>query len=97
MPETEANNRITLLTQSMLCKIKQDLTLADGKRVNAGSTVLVLPETIAQCVLLPEGRTLAEILPDLSRSGHTHTEVIGMAEQMIRLSTRLAAIEQEII
>lgn len=87
--------QITLLSHSILSMLEHDLELPGGQVIQAGMPVCILPETLAQCVLMPDGRTLAEFAQGVDQTGHTHTEIIGLAEQMIRMSSRLAAIEQE--
>ena len=89
-----ASSPITLLSHNMLGTLQHDLTLANGKTVPAGTTVLILPETMASCVLTPEGESLAEAWSSLSREGHTHAEVFAMAGQITRMSERLYLYDQ---
>ena len=84
-----ADSKVTLLSHSMLGTLEHDLTLASGKTVTAGTTVLILPETLSSCVLTPEGDSLATAWPTISRDGHTHAEVFEAAAQITRLSERL--------
>ena len=91
-----AGNPITLLSHNMLGVLEHDLTLASGKVVPSGTTVLILPETLASCVLTPEGVSLAEVWPSISREGHTHAEIFAMSEQIIRMSERVCALEAAI-
>lgn len=93
MPETE---KIYVLCKDMICRLGSPLTLDNGTVVPAGSAVLLLPQTVADCVLTPEGESLAEAWPTISRDGHSHTEIVDYSTQLIRLSTRLAEVEEKL-
>lgn len=84
-----ASSPITLLSHNMLGTLQHDLTLANGKTVPAGTTVLILPETMASCVLTPEGESLAEAWPSLARQGHSHAELVDFSTQLLKFSERL--------
>lgn len=84
-----ATDQVTLLSHSMLCRIESDLTLSSGKTVPAGTTVLILPETTASCVLTPDGDSLEAAWPTISRAGHSHAEVFDLSAQVVKLSERL--------
>lgn len=88
-----ASSPITLLSHNMLGTLQHDLTLANGKTVPAGTTVLILPETMASCVLTPENTSLAEAWSSLSREGHTHAEIFDFSAQLIRLSERIYQLD----
>lgn len=84
-----ATDQVTLLSHSMLGTIDHDLVLSSGKTVLAGTTVIILPETLASCVLTPEGESLAATWPSISREGHTHGELFDLAAQVVKVSERL--------
>ncbi len=89
MPESQ----VTLLSQSMLTKLRRDLALPSGKTLAAGSTVLILPETMAQCVLTPDGESLAQAWNTISRTGHTHSELSGISGQMAELGRQISQLD----
>ena len=72
---------VSLLSHSLLGTLKHDLELAGGKTVAAGQTVVIVPETVAECVLTPENESSATVWPSISRVGHTHAEI----EEAVRM------------
>lgn len=82
-----------LLCQDTLARLKKDLELPDGSVVPKGTLVLVLPQTVAECVLTPDGSSLAAVWGSISRSGHTHPEIAAYSEQLTRYADRLVAVE----
>ncbi len=87
------NTAVTLLSQSMLTKLEQDLALPSGKTIAAGTTVLILPETTADCVLTSENESLAKAWATISRTGHRHAELSEAAEQMVEIAERLRNLD----
>lgn len=85
-----------ILCQDSLIRLEHDLTLPGGRVIPGGSLVLLLPQTMAECVLTPEGSSLASVWESLSRTGHTHPEVVGFSEELVRLADRVAALEMGI-
>lgn len=85
MPESQ----VRLLSHSMLSTLSHDLTLASGNTVPAGTTVLILPETLAEFVLTPENTSLAEAWPSIARQGHSHAELVDFSAQLLKFSERL--------
>lgn len=82
-----------ILCQDQLVRLTKNLALPDGTTVPKGTLVLLLPQTVAECVLTPEGGSLADVWESLSRAGHTHPEIAGFAEQLTRYADRLAVVE----
>lgn len=82
-----------ILCHDTLVRLSRALTLPDGTVLPKGTLVLVLPQTIADCVLTPEGESLAHVWESISRSGHTHPEIISFSEELIRFGNRLSAVE----
>lgn len=68
-------SQVTVLCQDMLGVLKTPLTLSDGTVLPAGSSILMLPQTIANCVLTPDGNSLAAAWKSISRDGHAHIEI----------------------
>lgn len=97
MPTAENNSNITVLCQSMLATLDRDIVLPNGTKILAGSKVLVLPQTIADCILTPEGTSLAEAWPNLSKAGHGHESLTQFATELVRLSTRQTDSEEALI
>lgn len=89
---TDKENPI-ILCQDMLVRLSRDLEFSDGTIVSKGTQVLLLPQTIADCVLTPDGESLAHVWESISRSGHTHPEIAAFSEQLTRYADRLAAVE----
>ena len=86
-------NNPVLLCQDTMVRLDNDMILSDGKVIPAGTLVLLLPQTVSECVLTPDGESLAAIWSSISRTGHTHPEIVAFSEQLIRYSDRLAAVE----
>ncbi len=82
-----------LLCQDCLVRLRKAITLSDGTRVPAGTLALLLPQTVAACIMTPEGESLAAVWDSISRSGHTHAEIAAYSEQLTRYADRLAAVE----
>lgn len=97
MPTAENNSNITVLCQSMLATLDSDIDLPNGIKLLAGSKVLVLPQTIADCILTPDGTSLAEAWPNLSKEGHGHEALTTFATELVRLSTRQTTSEETLI
>lgn len=91
MPTDKENPLI--LCQDMLVRLSRPMTLPDGTVVPAGTLVLILPQTVADCVLTPDGESLARVWDSISRSGHTHPEIAAFSAQLTRYADRLAAVE----
>lgn len=85
-----------LVCQDILTRLQKDIELPDGTSVPKGTLVLLLPQTMAECVMTPEGKSLADLWDSFSRNGHTHPELVQYSEQLIRFSTRLAAVEAKL-
>lgn len=92
----EQNQRTVLLCQDTICLLEHDLVLADGTQIPAGTRVVLLPQTIAACILTPDGDSLADAWPSISRAGHTHDEIVDYSEQLTRYATRLAVVEAKL-
>lgn len=89
----EQNQRTVLLCQDTICLLESDLVLADGTQIPAGTRVVLLPQTVAACILTPDGDSLAEAWPSISRAGHTHDEIVEYSEQLTRYANRLTVVE----
>lgn len=94
MPESE---KIYVLCKDTICRLGSPLTLDNGTVVPAGSAVLLLPQTVADCVLTPDGDSLSEAWPTISRDGHSHEEIAKFSAELIRFSTRLTGVESALI
>lgn len=88
-----AEPKTFILCQDTIARLESDLALADGAIIPAGSRVLLLPQTIAACVLMPDGESLASAWGKISMEGHSHKEIADYSEQLIRFATRLAPLE----
>lgn len=57
----------------------------------------MLPQTIAACVLTPDGTSLARAWKNISKTGHTHSDLEGILAGcqalLARYAERLAALE----
>ncbi len=93
----EQNQRTVLLCQDTICLLEHDLVLADGMQIPAGTRVILLPQTIASCILTPDGDSLADAWPTISRSGHTHAEIVDYSEQLTRCANRLTIVEAKLV
>lgn len=92
----EQNQRTVLLCQDTICLLEHDLVLADGTQIPAGTRVVLLPQTISACILTPDGDSLADAWPTISRSGHTHDEIVDYSEQLTRYANRLTVVEAKL-
>lgn len=92
----EQNQRTALLCQDTICLLEHDLVLADNTRIPAGTRVVLLPQTIAACILTPDGNSLADAWPGISRVGHIHDEIVDYSEQLTRCANRLAIVEAKL-
>ena len=93
-------HQIKLLSQSMLGELNSDLVLQDGKTIGAGEKVIIFPETIAECVLLPNGKSLAEGWGTDGRPADVvyrdiELNVAELCREMLRYANRLAKVESE--
>ena len=85
-----------LLCQDALSRLEKDLELPDGTLIPKGTLVLLLPQTIADCVMTPDGDSLAEAWPGISREGHTHPEIAQFSKELIELARRVATVESKL-
>lgn len=99
MPE---NLPEALICSEIVCTLDKELVLQNGQTLAKGTTVLMLPRTVASCVLIEgteEGKelTLADMLPKYSLQGHVHEDdqanLAEYAEQLLEYSNRLSAVE----
>ncbi len=82
-----------VLCQDALVRLSKDLTLPDGRVVPEGTLALLLPQTTAECVLTPDGKSLSAVWSSLSRLGHTHPEIAQFSAELINLARRVTELE----
>lgn len=69
MPDTK------VVCQTFMSLLEKDMTLADGTKIPAGTNLLILPQTVSECILTPDGDSLARAWKKLERVGHVHAEL----------------------
>lgn len=86
-----------IISALQVATLPEDITLADGSNLAKGSQVVLVPQTLAQAVLVENSTTLAEVWPQISRAGHGHADMnlvlADCQKEVIRLSDRLTAFE----
>ena len=90
-----SNEGSTALCQYLFAKLDKDMVIG-GKKIPAGTEVLLLPQTTAESVRVPGNMSLADAWALLSKVGHTHDYddlLSGYQEQLTRYADRLTSLE----
>ena len=87
----------------ILCSLHTAIAESDvrddaGKLLaRAGDTLVILPQTVAQAILVEQDKTLADLWPTVSRTDHTHSglaeALAGYQAELVRLSQRVMNLE----
>ena len=91
-------DRIKFLSSLQTATLDRDILDDKGNVVaGKGSVVVILPQTVAGAVVVENGKTLADLWPEIGRKDHKHENyeklLADYQAELIRLSDRLAKAE----
>lgn len=98
-------NGVKFLSSLQTAVLDKDVLAADSSVVaKKGTTVILLPQTVAAAVVVEDGKTLAELWGTISKTDHGHedyatalagyqAELIRETERTQKAETRLAELE----
>lgn len=91
---------LKILCSLQTAVLEKDARDDNGKIIaKAGDTVVILPQTAAQAVLVEKDKSLADVWPELCRTNHNHPgleeALAGYQAELIRLTNRITALEPE--
>ena len=89
---------VKFLSSLQAISLEKDILNSDGKVIaTRGSNVIILPQTVAQAVLVENDKSLAELWPTVSKIDHGHEEYSNILAdyqaQLVRLADRITQAE----
>lgn len=97
-PYKDMATGIKFLSSLQTATLDRDILDNNGKVIaEKGSVIVILPQTVAGAVVIENGKTLAELWPDVSKKGHQHEDyeklLADYQAELIRLADRLTKAE----
>ena len=86
-----------IISSLQIATLQQDFVAQDGSVISAGTSVVLIPQTLAAAVIVENGKSLADLWPSISKTDHGHedyaTALAAYQKELILLADRLTRLE----
>lgn len=93
-------DNMNIISSLQIAILEKDFVAQDGSVIPKGTSVVLVPQTLAAAVIVESGKSLAELWSSISRTDHGHegyaNALAGYQKELIQLADRVTRTETDL-